>query len=148
METKKEKAINAFRGGLNCSQAVFSAYSEELKMDNEFALSVSCGFGGGMGRLQETCGVVTGAYMALGVYNCSKYFGFKERKEKTYGMVQDFNAKFIALHKTTKCLELLKYDLKTPEGQRKVQELNLHEVICEKCVEDAIDILDNMMHLE
>jgi hypothetical protein len=86
--------------------------------------------------------------MALGVYNWTKYFGYKERKEKTYAMVQDFNAKFVAIHKTAKCSELLKYDLKTPEGQKKVQELNLHEVICEKCIGDAIDILDKMMHLE
>jgi C_GCAxxG_C_C family probable redox protein len=148
METKKEQAIKAFRGGLNCSQAVFTAYSKELEIDNNFALSVSCGFGGGMGRLQETCGVVTGAFMALGVYNFNKYTDNKERKEKTYAMVQDFNAKFIAIHKTAKCSELLRYDLKTSEGQKKVQELNLHEVICEKCIGDAIDILDEMMLLE
>lgn len=57
------KAIESFRSGLNCAQAVVTAYADELNFDNNLALSVSCGFGGGMGRLQETCGAVTGYQM-------------------------------------------------------------------------------------
>jgi len=49
----EEKAIGSFKSGLNCAQAVVSAYADELNFDNNLALSVSCGFGGGMGRLLE-----------------------------------------------------------------------------------------------
>ena len=64
----EEKAIRSFKSGLNCAQAVLTSYSDELKFDNNMALSVACGFGGGMGRLQETCGAVTGSFMVLGIH--------------------------------------------------------------------------------
>jgi hypothetical protein len=51
MKSFTEKATESFRGGLNCAQAVVTAFSEELKYDNNMALSVACGFGGGMGRM-------------------------------------------------------------------------------------------------
>lgn len=72
MKTKAEKAIAYFNSGLNCAQSVFTAYAEEFNIDPELAISISCGFGGGMGRLQETCGAVTGAFMVLGMHNCQK----------------------------------------------------------------------------
>ncbi len=146
MKSKKEKAINSFRSGLNCAQSVLTVYSDQLKFDNSLALSISCGFGAGMGRLQETCGAVTGAFMALSIYNCKKYSDNKDRKEKTYAMVQGFNSKFVAIHKTTKCSALLNCDLKTPEGQKLFHDKNLHEKVCEKCISDSIDILEDMMN--
>lgn len=70
MKVIEEKAIVSFKAGLNCAQAVLTAYADDLSFDNNLALSVSCGFGGGMGRLQQTCGAVTGSFMVLGIYNC------------------------------------------------------------------------------
>ena len=81
MQTAKEKkAISSFKNGLNCAQSVVSAYTDEMKFDPGLALSLSCGFGGGMGRLQETCGAVTGSFMILGIHNCKKYQDNKDRK--------------------------------------------------------------------
>ena len=54
MKSKEDKAIRSFKSGLNCAQAVLTAYSDDLSFDNSLALNLSCGFGGGMGRLQET----------------------------------------------------------------------------------------------
>ena len=101
----EEKAIESFRSGLNCSQAVVTAYSEQLNYDDKLALSISCGFGGGMGRLQETCGAVTGSFMVLGIYNCNKMREI--RKEKKPHMqwcrnlvktLKKFISQLIALH--------------------------------------------------
>jgi C_GCAxxG_C_C family probable redox protein len=141
----EEKAIASFRAGLNCSQAVFGAYADELNMDNDLALSVSCGFGGGMGRLQETCGAVTGSYMVLGVQTCKKLSDNKERKELTYSVIQEFNRKFRKLNGTTNCMELLKCDLKTKEGNLYAKEHNLFGTICEKCISDAVQIIEGIM---
>lgn len=140
----EEKAIATFRAGLNCSQAVFSAYADELNLDNDLALSVSCGFGGGMGRLQETCGAVTGSYMVLGVQTCKKLSDNKERKELTYSVIQEFSRKFRKLNGSTNCMDLLKCDLKTREGNRFAKEHNLFETICEKCISDSITIIDQL----
>jgi C_GCAxxG_C_C family probable redox protein len=145
MDTHADKAIANFRSGLNCAQSVLLAYSGKFNIDDRLALGLACGFGGGMGRLQKTCGLVTGAFMVFGAYNCSKYEDNKERKAKTYTMVQDFDKRFKALYGTDDCMDLLQYDLNTEEGQRIVAEKNLHELICEKCMREAIRIIDEMV---
>jgi len=145
MKTKVDKAIESFRSGLNCSQSVVNAYAEEMNVDNEFAMSVSCGFGGGMGRLQETCGAVTGAFMVFGIYNCKKFNDNKERKSKTYEMVQRFSHKFKAIHGVMDCRTLMNCDLNTEEGMRYVVENNIHEKVCEKCIKDSIGIIEEMI---
>jgi C_GCAxxG_C_C family probable redox protein len=145
MKSKIDKAIESFRSGLNCSQSVVNAYAEEMNVDNEFALSVSCGFGGGMGRLQETCGAVTGAFMVLGLYNCKKFNDNKERKERTYAMVQRFSNKFKSFHGVMDCKALMNCDLNTEEGRRYVAENNIHEKVCEKCISHAIGIIEEMI---
>jgi C_GCAxxG_C_C family probable redox protein len=125
-----------------------NAYTEEMNINNEFALSVSCGFGGGMGRLQETCGAVTGSFMALGVYNFSKYSDNRERKEKTYAMIQKFSRKFKSVHGVMDCKTLMGCDLNTEEGQKYVAEHQLHEKVCERCIADAINLVDELIAVE
>ena len=142
-----EKAILNFRSGLNCAQTVIQAYADKLKLDENLALSISCGFGGGMGRLQETCGAVTGSFMVLGVYNCRKYSDNKDRKETTYAMVQEFNKKFREIHGTTNCHDLLKCDLTTVEGKKYAHDHHLHEVVCEKCIVDSFKIINDLMQV-
>jgi C_GCAxxG_C_C family probable redox protein len=144
MKTKAEKAVSSFKSGLNCAQSVFTAYAEEFNMNPELALSVSCGFGGGMGRLQETCGAVTGAFMVLGIHNCKMYTDNKDSKEKTYAMVQEFSDKFKSIYGTMDCRSLINCDLRTEEGQRYAKENKVHETICEKCVFDSIRIIEEL----
>jgi hypothetical protein len=61
-------------------------------------------------------------------------------------MIQAYNEKFIALHKTTDCRDLLGCNLRTPEGQAYLKDNNLSEKVCEKCISDSIDILTNQMN--
>jgi len=145
MESIEEKAIRTFRSGLNCAQAVITAYSEEMKFDNNLALSVSVGFGGGMGRLQKTCGAVTGSFMVLGIHNCKKLSDNKDRKETTYSMIQKFSQEFKLINGTTDCLELLKCDLKTEEGNRFAKENNLFGTVCEKCISDSVRTINKLI---
>jgi C_GCAxxG_C_C family probable redox protein len=145
MDKLEEKAISSFRSGLNCAQAVLTAFADEMHFDNGMALSVACGFGGGMGRLQETCGAVTGSFMVMGIHNCRRYSDNKDRKEKTYAMVQEFSRKFRDKHGTMDCRTLMNCDLNTKEGQQYVKDHNLHEVVCEKCIADSIKIIQEIM---
>lgn len=145
MKAEEEKALISFRSGLNCAQAVLDGYSELLDFDKGFALNISSGFGGGMGRLQETCGAVTGSYMVLGIYNGKRYSGNAEKKEVTYKMIQEFSEKFKSLNGTTNCKSLLKCDLRTEEGHRYAVENNLFGTTCEKCITDSIRILDKFI---
>ncbi len=145
MKTKEQKGIQFFRSGSNCAQSVLSSYSDDLKIDNTLAMSISCGFGGGMGRLQRTCGAVTGAFMVLGVLNSQKYTVDKERKEQTNVMVQKFADKFISIHGSLDCKTLINSDLNTEEGRQLARENNVFEEVCEKCVGDSIKIVEELI---
>jgi C_GCAxxG_C_C family probable redox protein len=141
----EEKAIESFRDGLNCSQAVVTSFAETLNFDSNMAEIVSCGFGGGMGRLGETCGAVTGSYMALGIFNCKKFKNNSDRKEATYAMVQEFSKKFLQINGSTDCKALIKCDLKTEEGQKYAKENNLFGTVCEKCIKDSIKLVNQLI---
>lgn len=144
---KEKNAMNIFRSGLNCAQTILAIYAEDLQLDSDLALSISCGFGAGMGRLQETCGAVTGSYMVLGLYNAKKHNDTKDRKDKTYSMIQAFNDKFISLHGTTNCKKLINCDLRTEEGHKYALDNNVFETVCEKCILDSISILKDLTAL-
>jgi C_GCAxxG_C_C family probable redox protein len=145
MEKKEEKAIQLFRSGLNCTQSVLTAYTDDFGFDHNSALSISCGFGAGMGRLQETCGAVTGSFMVMGIGNCKKYPDNKTRKDETYSMIQRFSNEFKSIHGTMDCKSLIKCDLRTEEGQRYLKDNNLSEIVCEKCISDSIRILEKLL---
>jgi C_GCAxxG_C_C family probable redox protein len=135
---KKEQAIKAFDTDSNCAQSVLSSFSEELKISKDDLWKVANGFGAGMGRLQNTCGAVTGGIMVLGL-NSNK----SQAKENIYNQVQEFERKFKAIHKTTSCKELLNCDLKTETGQTYFQKNNLHDNVCVNCVKTAINLIEN-----
>lgn len=63
--TKAERAKALFLEGYNCAQATFGAFAEDYGLDFNVAMTLSAGLGGGIGRLRETCGAVTGATLAV-----------------------------------------------------------------------------------
>ncbi|MGN1138499.1 MAG: C-GCAxxG-C-C family protein, partial [Ruminococcus sp.] len=65
--TKGDKAKSLFEKGYNCAQAVFGAFADDLGIDFDTAVKISSPFGGGMGRLREVCGTVSGMNMVLGM---------------------------------------------------------------------------------
>jgi C_GCAxxG_C_C family probable redox protein len=143
--SKSEHAAERFRTGANCSQAVFGEYAEEHGVDSATALKIACGFGGGMGRLGGTCGAVTGAIMAIGLVAGDPDPGGPVGKARVYALVRSFVAEFEARHQTTSCRELLGCDISVPEGHGEAMRLGLFETKCPKYVEDAVEILEDML---
>ncbi len=142
MSSRIDVAAERFAKGFNCAQAVFSAYAPSFGVEDENALRISTGFGAGMGRLQETCGAVTGAIMVIGCRHGMVDPGDSAAKETAYAEVQDFARRFRALHRTTSCKELLGCDLTTPEGQKEFKDKGLAARVCASCVRDACTILE------
>lgn len=105
--SRADRAEELFRQGCNCSQSVFVAFSDVLGMDEKAALKLSSTFGGGMGKLREVCGAVTGAFMVLGVLYGYDDVTSQEEKVRTYKMVQDFAADYKKEKGTIICRELL-----------------------------------------
>ena len=65
MNKREELARQAFKEGYNCSQAMVAAFSDLMGMDKKTALRLASSFGGGMGRMREVCGAVTGKIMRV-----------------------------------------------------------------------------------
>lgn len=97
---KSDRAAELFADGLCCSQAVFCAYAEDFGMDAETARKVSAGLGGGVGRLREVCGAVTGATLVLGLRHGPD-------KAAVYPRVQALCARFKEACGSIVCRELL-----------------------------------------
>ncbi len=67
MSKYSDRAVELFMEGKNCSQAVFAAFAPDLGLPEETALAVSIGLGGGVGRMREVCGAVSGSAMLVGL---------------------------------------------------------------------------------
>jgi len=142
---KKESANQTFNSGYNCAQSVFSAFSEDLKLDRETALSISSGFGGGLAKTQATCGAVTGAIMVIGSRIADQNEKVDGINDQVYDKTREFLDQFIEKNKTTNCRELVQADLNTAEGQDYIKENNIFNEVCMKCVSDAVDILEKIL---
>ncbi len=111
METGKDRhaehARELFYEGYNCAQSVFCAFSDVTGIDIDTAARLSSSFGGGLGRLREVCGCVSGAAMVLGAVKGSDDPGDKNAKKEHYGRVRAFAAKFRESEGSIICRELL-----------------------------------------
>ena len=85
--TKGDYAKQLFESGMNCAQAVFCAFSDELGFDKDTALRISAGFGGGIGRLREVCGAVSGMTMTLSYKFACTDPNDRQRKAETGSIV-------------------------------------------------------------
>lgn len=140
-------AVSIFKEGFNCSQAILSAYAEQLGLDRELSLKISGAFGGGMGRMGEICGAVTGAFMVIGLKYAKTRAEDEEKKEKTYRLVKEFVSRFKNRNGSIVCRELLGFDISTPEGMEQIKERNLFSVLCPKFVQDSAEILEEILKL-
>ncbi|MHB1485429.1 MAG: C-GCAxxG-C-C family protein [Saccharofermentanales bacterium] len=138
-----EKAVECFKNGFSCSQAIVSTYCEQLGIDKETGLKISSGLGGGMGRLGLTCGAVSGAYLLIGLKYGSEKANDKEAKEKTYELIREFAKRFEAINGSTSCKDLLGIDLMT--GDKNIISKQVKEV-CPKMVHDAALIIEDILN--
>ncbi|GAK60736.1 hypothetical protein U27_00634 [Candidatus Vecturithrix granuli] len=140
-----DRAVAIFDSGLNCSQSVCAAYAEQFGLDRELALKVSAGFGGGMGRMAQTCGAVSGAFMVLGLKYGTTDPEDKAAKEHTYERVRAFADQFTARQGSLLCRELLDVDISTAEGLQYAREQKFFTERCPAFIKTAADILAEML---
>ena len=89
IEERVEKARRLFKeGGYNCCQAVVLAYNDLFDLDDETAAAISSGFGGGMGRMREVCGSVSGMTLLAGLMKPASDPSVKDWRTANYALVQ------------------------------------------------------------
>mgnify|MGYP003589578247 CR=1 FL=1 len=130
----ESRAVELYNQGCNCAQAVFCAFAEEEGMDLKASSPLASSFGGGMGHLGETCGALTGLFMAMG-----QRYGFepsdpKETKDQFYAEIKALGEAFRVSKGAIRCDELLERhkDLPRPEVNGKPVKK------CEHLVRDAV----------
>ena len=108
IDVRVEKAKTLFKQGFNCSQSVFAACADLYGIEDEaLALRLSASFGGGIGRMRQTCGAACGMFMLAGLENGSAVVGDAEGKMQNYALVQEFAEKFQQENGSLICAELL-----------------------------------------
>ena len=115
IETRAQRAVELFKEGYNCSQAVFASCADIYGIeDQDLALRLSASFGGGMGRMRLVCGAASGMFMLAGLHNGSATPHDNQGKMANYAFVQQLAGEFKAKYGSLICAELLGL---APKGQ-------------------------------
>ena len=141
----KDAAHKLFDKGLNCAQSVLAAKSDLTGLSVTDSLKIATGFGAGMAKTQQTCGAATGAYMVIGALHGRVNPDDEAARDKTYGLIEEFNRRFVELHGSLNCRELLGVDLQSKEGLEEAEREGYFQSRCAKFVEDAEKILDEIL---
>lgn len=105
--SRADQARDYFKQGLNCAQAVVLAFSDLTGLDRETLLKLSAPFGGGMGRMREVCGTVSGMMMVAGMVFYDPASPSSSEKSALYAREQELAARFRAQNGSIICRELL-----------------------------------------
>ncbi len=142
---KEKEAEKAMDRRYNCAQSLVLPFLEKYGIDEEVGLRFSSVFGSGMGRMQETCGALTGGFMVLGLEYGFVNANDNKQRELLLMKTKEFIGNFKSEFGTTKCKDLLKYNIDTEEGLRMHKEENERELICKLCVIYSARLLEEMI---
>lgn len=145
--THEELALKHFTNGANCAQAVVMAYADELGMDEKTAARLASSFGGGIGRLREVCGAVSGMMMVYGLLKGYDDLKDPDAKKAHYANVQALAAKFREENGSIICREILsiRKDEKNDPTPTPRDAQFFHSRPCLDCVATAARLLDEAL---
>lgn len=123
MKDRVEKAVELFKSGYNCSQSVVAAFADMYGFTQEQALRMSASFGGGIGRMRQTCGAACGMFLLAGLEKGAVDGKDREGKAANYALVQQLAEEFRKRNGSMICAELL--GLKKPESSSMPEALSL-----------------------
>jgi C_GCAxxG_C_C family probable redox protein len=137
-----DKAQGFFDEGYACSQSVLLAFAGQFNLDEKTAKLVSSTFGGGMGRLRQKCGAVTGGFMVLGLKYGNTEPKDMETKLAAYKKVRELNHQVEDIYGTSNCFEILKKFA----SEADIAERKHHKIICRKVVGDTAGLVYDMIN--
>lgn len=144
--TRREAAMANFMKGYNCSQSVALAFADMIDIDEATLSKLSSSFGGGMGRLREVCGSVSGMFMVAGLL-----YGYDgpetgQLKADHYARIQELARRFEEKHGSIVCRELLglsvRHDVPVPEARTSEY---YKKRPCPEIIGDAAEILEQFI---
>ena len=147
-ENRIQRAVELFKSGYNCSQSVVVAFADLYGFTEEQALKMSASFGGGIGRMRQTCGAACGMFLLAGLDTGAVDAEDRAGKSHNYEVVQQLAEKFKAENGSLICAELL--GLSTTATHRDTQaeprtDLYYKKRPCVEMVETAARIFANYL---
>lgn len=107
MENRVQRAVDNFKSGYNCSQSVVAAFGDLYGFTKEQSLRMSASFGGGIGRMRQTCGAACGMFLLAGLETGATEATDREGKSHNYAVVQQLAEIFRKETGSITCSELL-----------------------------------------
>lgn len=148
MENERiEKAVSLFKEGFNCSQSVVAAFADKYGFTHEQALRMSASFGGGIGRMRETCGAACGLFLLAGLETGAVEGADRDGKARNYAVVQELAEEFKRRNGALRCADLLGLSQKEPVVSTPEARTALYYAKrpCVKMVEEAARIWSEYM---
>lgn len=139
-----EKALSRFDEGYACSQSVVLAFSQEFNLNERTAKLISANFGGGMGRLREKCGALTGGFMVLGLKFGNVEPNDLDTKLASYKKVRILNKQMLNVYESTECSVLLKKHA----SEQEVNDRKHHQIICREIVGSVTGMVYDLLQNE
>ena len=141
--TRKEKAMQYFLDGYNCSQCMMLAFEDYLTIDIDTALKIAAPFGGGMGKLREVCGSVSGMFMVMGFIKGYNEPGDYEGKKELYEHIQELARRYEAANGSIICRDLLGLSVQKEDAAPEKRTLEYYQKRpCAAKVGSAAEILE------
>ncbi len=139
------KAAELFMQGYNCAQAVAVSFCDVSGLDESFTAKIASSFGGGMGRLREVCGAVSGMFMVLGhLYGYDNPGDDDDNKKELYSRVQELAKRFEEQNGSIVCREILKNPPTDPAPTPRTAAFYA-ERPCVRMVMTAAELLDEFI---
>ena len=146
--SERERIARAyFRDGYNCCQSVLLAFKDIIGLPEETIATFGSGFGGGMGRLREVCGSVSGMTFMAGIISPATCPGNMDQRTANYALVQEFAAAFRDIHGSIVCREILQLragQKDSPRPEARTAEYYTKRP-CERVIGDAARIIAEKM---
>ena len=141
------RAVELFKSGFNCSQSVVAAFAHLYGYTEEQALRMSASFGGGIGRMRQTCGAACGLFLVAGLETGCTDASDREGKAANYALVQQLAEQFKAANGSLICADLL--GLNTTDATPPTPEARTPQYYakrpCSQIVEEAAKIWANWL---
>lgn len=149
---RAKRAAELFREGYNCAQSVVLAFEDQLPLSREHLAAMSSSFGGGMGRLRQVCGAVSGMFILAGFAHGTVSPADDKAKAEHYRLIQELAAEFTCRNDSIICRELLGLDLKTGQADDFIPSKRTESYYasrpCEQFVYDAAEIVSRCFRAE
>jgi C_GCAxxG_C_C family probable redox protein len=143
--TRADNAVELFRQGFSCSQAVLGAFAGDFALEQTTAFRIYQGFGTGIAYSDEICGAVSGAIMVIGLRFGRTRADDIAARDKTYAVVTEFLKEFAKRNGSTSCTRLIGYNLSVPEQAEEAKAKKAFISWCPVFVRSAAEVLEGLV---